>query len=254
MTEKNSNSWIALAIIIIVFVIGLIGNIFVLMIVNEKGSRKTLHGIFVISLAIADLVFFCFDSPVCILRKFDITSDAFNCRFNLTAVTTAYNAGLFTVTPMAIYRCHIVTNPWRSKLKCKGAIIWVSLIWLAAFVLVIPLIVVNKPTGNGCEEVWPSLAHRQAYTASLMTVQYILPLFVTASCYIRIWPFLCRRLVMSRSSGLASSTQAPEEENVQQREYCYTKNCSGYCFVVFSSFITHSGCLDVLRFQKCFLR
>ena len=213
---ENSNWWIEVAIIIIVFVIGLTGNIFVLIIVHEKGSRKTLHGIFVISLAIADLIFVCFDSPVCILRKIDITSDAFICRFNLTAVTTGYNAGLFTITSMAIYRCHIVTNPWRSKLKFKGAIIWVSLIWLAAFILGIPLIVFNKPTGNGCEEVWPSLGHRQAYTASLMTVQYILPLFVTASWYIRIWLFLRRRPVMPRSSGLASSTQAPEEENSRE--------------------------------------
>ena len=211
--EKNSKWWIELAIIIVVFVIGLIGNIFVLIIVHEKGARKTIHGIFVTSLAIADLVLVCFDSPVSVLKKFDITSDAFNCRFHLKAVTTGYNAGLFTITSMAIHRCHIVTNPWRPKLKRKGAMIWVSLIWLAAFILVIPLIVVNKPTGDGCEEVWPSLAHRQAYTASLMTVQYILPFIITAISYIRIWVFLRRRPVMPRSSGLTSSTQAPEENN-----------------------------------------
>ena len=210
--EKNSKWWTELVIIVLIFVVGLIGNIFVLIIVNKKGARKTIHGIFVISLAIADLVLVCFDSPVSILRKFDIASEPFNCRFNLIAVTTGYNAGLFTITSMAIHRCHIVTHPWRPKLKRRGAIIWVSLIWLAAFILVIPLIVVNKPTEDGCDEDWPSLGHRQAYTASLMTVQYILPLLITAICYIRIWVFLRRRPVMPRSSGLASSSQVPEEE------------------------------------------
>ena len=77
--EKNSNWWIELAIIIIVFVIGLIGNIFVLI---EDSSRN-----------ICDQPSHCwfgfclFRLIRCILRKFDITSDAFNCRFNLTAVT-----------------------------------------------------------------------------------------------------------------------------------------------------------------------
>ena len=112
---------------------------------------------------------------------------------------------------MAIHRCHIVTNPWRPKIKQRGAIIWVSLTWLAAFILVIPLIAVNKPTENGCDEDWPSLGHRQAYTASLMTLQYILPLLITAICYIRIWLFLRGRPVMPRRSGLTSHVTEEEK-------------------------------------------
>ena len=128
-------------------------------------------------------------------------------------VTTSYNAGLFTITSMAIHRCHIVTHPWRSKLKRKGAIIWVSLIWLAAFIMVIPLTVVIKATENGSEEVWPTLGHRQAYTASLMTIQYIMPLLITAICYIRIWLFLKSRPVLPNNSGLTSARETPEEDS-----------------------------------------
>ncbi|KAJ7367413.1 hypothetical protein OS493_040562, partial [Desmophyllum pertusum] len=117
---------------------------------------------------------------------------------------------------MAVHRCHIVTHPWRPKLKRRGAIIWVSLIWLAAFILVIPLIVVNKLTGKGCEEVWPTLGHRQAYTASLMTIQYIVPLLITATSYIRIWLFLKRQPVFPRNSGLTCARQASVEENTRE--------------------------------------
>ncbi|KAJ7340432.1 hypothetical protein OS493_003180 [Desmophyllum pertusum] len=213
--EKNSKWWIEVAAIIIVFVIGFIGNIFVLIIVHKRNATKTIHGIFVTCLAIADLVLLCFDSPVSILKKFDISS-AFNCKMHLIVVTTGYNAGLFTITSMAVHRYHIVTQPWRPKLKRRGAIIWVSLIWLAAFILVIPLIVVNKLTEKGCEEVWPTLGHRQAYTASLMTVQYIVPLLITATCYIRIWLFLKRQPAFPRNSGLTSARQASVEENTTE--------------------------------------
>ena len=121
--EKNWKWWISVAIIITVFVIGLIGNIFVLIIVHQRNATKTVHGIFVSCLAVADLVFLCFDSPVSILRRFDIVSVIFNCRVDLTVVASmGYNAGLFTITSMAMHRCHVVTHPWRPKLKRKGAI------------------------------------------------------------------------------------------------------------------------------------
>ncbi|KAL9957386.1 hypothetical protein ACROYT_G039017 [Oculina patagonica] len=217
--KENPRWWIELVVEVTIFVIGLVGNIFVLIILHDKNARRTIHGIFVTSLAIADLVLLCFDSPVSILGRFGITSETFNCRVHLTVVTTGYNAGLFTITSMAMHRCHIVTHPWRPKLKRRGAIIWVSLIWLAALILVIPLIVVNKPTGNGCKEVWPTFGHRQAYTASLMTIQYIIPLLVTAICYIRIWFFLKKRPVLPNNSGLASEREAHEvhgEENTRE--------------------------------------
>jgi len=214
--KENAGWWIELVVEVAIFVIGLVGNVFVLIIVHEKNARKTIHGIFVTSLAVADLILLCFDSPVSILERFDITSKTFNCRVNLNVVTTGYNAGLFTITCMAMHRCYIVTHPWRPKLKRKGAIIWVSLIWLAAFILVIPLIVVNKPTRNGCEEFWPTPGHRQAYTVSLMTIQYIMPLLITAICYIRIWLFLKSRPVLPNNSGLATARETAGEENTRQ--------------------------------------
>ena len=215
--EKNLQWWTEVAVIITVFIIGLVGNIFVLIIVNERNSRKTIHGTFVISLAIADLVLLCSDSPVSILQHFSLTSETYNCRVHLTVVTTGYNAGLFTITSMAIYRCHVVTNPWRPKLKRRGTVIWVSFVWLTAFIFVIPLIVVGKITKDGkCIEDWPSLAHRQAYTVLLLTAQYILPLLITAICYIRIWLFMRNRPVFPRNSNLFTNRRIPGEENTRE--------------------------------------
>ena len=214
--EKNSIWWIELVSVITVFVLGLVGNIFVLIIVHAKNSRKTVHGIFVTCLAVADLVLLCFDTPVSLLGKFNVASDVFNCKIHLIVVTTGYNAGLFTITSMAMHRCHIVTHPWRPKLKRKGAIIWVSLIWLAAFIPVIPLTVVNKVTENGCEEAWRSFGHRQAYTVSMMTIQYMMPLLVTAICYIRIWLFLKSRPVFANNSGLTTAREIRGEETTRE--------------------------------------
>ena len=81
--EKNFIWWIELVSVITVFVLGLVGNIFVLIILHAKNARKTVHGIFVTCLAVADLVLLCFDSPVSILGKFNVASKTFNCRINI---------------------------------------------------------------------------------------------------------------------------------------------------------------------------
>ena len=215
--EKNLQWWTEVAVIITLFIIGLVGNILVLIIVNERNARKTIHGTFVTSLAIVDLVLLCLDSPVSILQHFSLTSETYSCSVHLTVVTTGYNAGLFTITVMAIYPCHVVTNPWRPKLKRRGAVIWVSFVWLAAFIFVIPLIVVGKITKDGkCKEDWPSLAHRQAYTVSLLTAQYILPLLITAICYIRIWLFMRNRPVFPRNSNLFTNRRIPGVKNTRE--------------------------------------
>lgn len=207
------SKWIELVVEITILIIGLLGNVFVLIIVQKKQSRKTVHGTFVASLAIADLVLLCLDSPKSILGKFDVTSSTFNCTLSLSSVTTSYNAGLFTITSMAIHRCHVVTRPWKKKLGQKRGVIWVSLIWLTAFIFVIPLIIVNKPVENGCEEDWPSIGYRQTYTALLTTVQYILPLLITVTCYIRIWLFLRRRPVMPRKNKTGKSVATEVESH-----------------------------------------
>ena len=137
-----------------------------------------------------------------------------------------------------MHRCHIVTHPWRPKLKRKGAIIWVSLIWLAAFILVIPLNVVTKAAENGCEEVRPTLGLRRAYTASLMTIQYIMgvmPLLITAICYIRIWLFLKSRPVFPNNSGLTSARETPEEDS--RRESSVILKTNGVIVLLFLVFL-----------------
>ena len=47
---------------------------------------------------------------------------------------------------------------------------------------------------------------------SLMTIQYIMPLLVTAICYIRIWLFLKNRPVFPNNSGVTSARETHGEE------------------------------------------
>ena len=60
--KENAGWWVELFVEVAIFVIGFAGNVLVLIIVQN--TRKITHGIFVTSLAVADLVLLRFDSPV----------------------------------------------------------------------------------------------------------------------------------------------------------------------------------------------
>ncbi|XP_015778560.1 PREDICTED: neuropeptide Y receptor type 6-like [Acropora digitifera] len=210
--SSGAKWWLEFLFTSVVFLLGLIGNIFVLIIVLQRETRKTTNVIFVTCLACADLVLVCSNSLISILGQFKIIIPCSSQVFSMTLVTTGYNAGLFTITSMAIHRYFVITHPWEPKLKRRKALIWVSLVWLIAFTLTIPIMIVLKPTQNGnCREVWPSRSLSQAYTTTLMSVQFFIPLIITATCYIKIWLFLRRRPVIAQRRLRTGESTTREE-------------------------------------------
>ena len=71
--------------------------------------------------------------------------------------------------------------------------------------------ILKKPTQDGeCREVWPLKSLSQAYTTTLMSVQFFIPLIITATCYIKIWLFLRRRTVFPQRRLRTGESTAPE--------------------------------------------
>ena len=215
--SSEAKWWVKFVFTSVVFLLGLIGNIFFLIIVLQRGTRKTINVIFVTCLACAELVLVS-ESLISILKQFKIIIPCSSQAFTTTLATTGFNAGLFTITSMAIHRCYVITHPWGPKLKRRKALIWVSLVWLIAFTLAIPIMIVLKPTQNGnCLEVWPLKGLSQAYTTTLMSVQFFCPLIITAICYIKIWLFLRRRPVIPQRrlrTGKSTTREETARESV----------------------------------------
>lgn len=181
----------------VAFVLGLLGNFLVIVIVAARRSRRTANDIFILNLAINDLVYLFVCLPTNVYMMFaDIQYDLY-CRLIWPLMTVTVNLSIFTLTSMAVFRCYVILNPFKAEMRHRYVLIWILGIWLLGLVLVLPLLLVTKPKlaepSQGCTEVWPSPQYRQAYTASLFVLQFMLPLTIIAVAYVRIGLDLVRQ-------------------------------------------------------------
>jgi uncharacterized membrane protein YiaA len=194
--------YITLGFFVATFVIGLIGNILVLIIVVKKRTKRTANDIFIMSLSISDLTLILF-LPLQICALFGkLPANIFICNFVRPLMTVTFFVSIFTLTTMAVYRCKVILNPFRPEMKEVFAILLVGVIWLSSFIIILPFMIVNKPliSENLCQENWPSETHRQIYTVALVLLQYILPLLIIAIAYVRIGLDLYRARMPRRLS------------------------------------------------------
>lgn len=178
---------VRLGFYIATFVIGLIGNLLVLIVIWAKRGKKTVNDLFIMNLAVSDLTLIFF-LPIHIYGMFHtLPVNAFFCRFIRPMMTVSFFVSVYTLTSMAIHRCHVILNPFKQEMRQKSAVLWIIVLWILSLTNVLPLMIVTKPKqSEECVETWPSLDHRRAYTAALFVLQYVLPLAIIAVAYIRI--------------------------------------------------------------------
>lgn len=185
---ESSSQKIQLAVYVFTILLGSVGNILVLVIVKGKRSRRTVNDLYIMNLAVADLLFIAF-LPLFVYNMLDpiqFTTGA--CKF-VPVMTMTYFLSVYTLTFMAVHRCYVILNPFKPEMRHRTAYITLAMIWIISFIFITPLIVVSNsysPNPGCIESGWPSTNHKRAYTTSLVVLQYVLPLTIISVAYIRI--------------------------------------------------------------------
>lgn len=182
------------------FILGSLGNLMVIVVV--KGKRKrTINDYFILNLALSDLTFLWVSVPIYTYELFQkFYKNAFYCKLLWPMMSITLSVSVFTLASMAVERCRGIINPLQPRIKLQATLVWILLIWICAFVTMLPLMIVTRPDKVLCFEAWPEAYYRQAYTAVLFALQYAIPLIVIAIAYLRI--AVC--LVTSRIPMLTS--------------------------------------------------
>jgi len=180
-TEK----YIKLGLYVFTFLLAVTGNCLVLLILWKK-KRKSVNDTLIFNLSMSDLTLMLLSLPANAFFLGGIEFPMILCKFISPLMTTTFNVSIFTLTFMAVYRWRVIVNSLRPEMRHRYVIIWIIVIWIAGFVLLLPLVIVAETDETGgCKENW-KLNQSRVYTAVLFALQYVLPLTAIAGAYILI--------------------------------------------------------------------
>ncbi|PKU31232.1 neuropeptide ff receptor 1 [Limosa lapponica baueri] len=186
-----------------IFLMCMIGNILVCFIVVKNRQMRTVTNMFILNLAISDLLVGIFCMPTTLVDNL-ITGEGGSGRF----------------------RC--IVHPFRQKLTLKKALVTIAIIWVLALLIMCPAAITLTVTREehhfmvdtnnnsyplySCWEAWPETGMRRIYTTVLFSHIYVAPLALIVIMYARIAFKLFKSAAPDRSQG------EPEGRRVSRRK------------------------------------
>nr|QUV72744.1 LPXRFa-R [Scatophagus argus] len=209
-----------------IFLLCMVGNILVCLIVLENRRMRTVINLFILNLAISDLLVGIFCIPTTLVDNL-ITGWPFSntvCKMSGFVQGVSVSASVFTLVAIAVERFRCIVYPLQPKptvLVAKAAIV---LIWVLAVVIMCPAavaltvekvpfsyLVYNDDFNHTyplytCYEDFANPQMRKVYTVVLFVHIYLVPLTIITLMYGGIGVKLCSSAVANGEPHLANAT------------------------------------------------
>ncbi|XP_041128113.1 neuropeptide Y receptor type 5-like [Polyodon spathula] len=204
-----------------VSLLGLLGNVLILLALIRKWKEKTVMNFLVGNLAFSDILVVLFCSPftlTCVLLDHWIFGDIM-CHIVPFLQCVSVMVSTLMLMSIAMVRYHMISHPLSRHLTVNTGYLLLGIIWTLGFCICSPLSVFHKTIDLKdtfhldslknkflCIESWPSDSYRIAFTISLLCVQYILPIVCLTVSHASV----CRRV----SSSIPNQQVQPEENEM----------------------------------------
>ncbi|XP_020824152.1 melatonin receptor type 1A [Phascolarctos cinereus] len=180
------------SILIFTIVVDVLGNILVILSVYRNKKLRNAGNIFVVSLAIADLVVAVYPYPLVLTSIFHNGWNLgyLHCQISGFLMGLSVIGSIFNITGIAINRyCYICHSFKYDKLYSnKNSLCYVVLIWLLTFVAIVPNLLIGSlqydPRVFSCTF---AQSVSSIYTITIVTFHFITPIIIVTFCYLRIW-------------------------------------------------------------------
>ncbi|XP_017372284.1 melatonin receptor type 1A [Cebus imitator] len=188
-------SWLASAlacVLIFTIVVDVLGNLLVILSVYRNKKLRNAGNIFVVSLAVADLVVAVYPYPLVLTSIFNNGWNLghLHCQVSGFLMGLSVIGSIFNITGIAINRyCYICHSLRYDKLySSKNSLCYVLLIWLLTLAAVLPNLHAGTlqydPRIYSCTFAQPVSS---AYTVALVVFHFLVPMVIVTFCYLRIW-------------------------------------------------------------------
>ncbi|NXT05919.1 NPFF2 protein, partial [Prunella fulvescens] len=207
--------WVAAVFItsyLLIFLLCMLGNGGVCFIVLWSKHMRTVTNLFILNLAVSDLLVGLFCMPTTLLDNI-IAGWPFGslvCKMSGMVQGISVSASVFTLVAIAVDRFRCIVHPFKQKLTVPAAVATIVAIWVLAVAIMCPSAVLLRVREERrfrvllgpanatrplfwCREEWPEPAMRKIYTAVLFANIYVAPLSLIVLMYARIGASLSHR-------------------------------------------------------------
>lgn len=209
---------------------GALGNGLVVLAVMRKASMQTARNMFIVNLAVSDLLLCLITMPLTLLeiltRYWPLGENTlFLCKLfgGLQGVSVFVSA--MSITAIALDRYQAIVYPTRKGLRLVEVCIILACVWALAILLASPMFIVRKmdhhqmnepmdglPSSfDYCVESWAVERGRAYYSIFSMMCQYVVPIITVSIAHMRI-----TRKLRFRMSSLSSRTSSLREVREQR--------------------------------------
>ncbi|XP_041357591.1 QRFP-like peptide receptor [Gigantopelta aegis] len=183
------------------FLLGLVGNVLVIISVARYKRMQNVTNIFLLSLATADLLLVLICVPVKIAKFFSFTwtFGEVLCKLVHYLQNVSIICSVANLTGLSLERYYAILHPIRAKYTCTVTLArrTVLVIWLLSVLMALPILVgqTHLPVGERvkafwCLERWDRVIYHQLYQLYMFIIILIMPISLMTFAYSSI----CRKL------------------------------------------------------------
>ncbi|CAN7997771.1 unnamed protein product [Ixodes pacificus] len=184
-----------MAVLILVFmVLAVLGNAMVVLTVVRHRGMRTRTNMFIVNLAVADILVAVLDMPVSLatLLRGDWTLGYGFCQFNGFTMALLLMCSIHTLMYMSVHKYVSITRPFSRAMTKRRVGFLIAAAWLWPFFCALtPFLgltkIVYKIGASQCGPAYPHSMKMYAHSALITVTNYFVPLIVMGFCYFNIF-------------------------------------------------------------------
>lgn len=189
----------------IVFVVGVTGNLLVLLTVTSKRMRSV-RNMLIGNLAVADMTTLLICLPLTVIGLFmSWPFGIFICRYVFPITDVVVSVSIITLCVITMDRFRAIVYPFAKKMSFKVTLIVFVIIWLLSYLIValpvLHLMQLRRPRSRlVCVPLWPSQLYKKAYRLVIFVFLYIIPVVLVFFCFVCIVKRIRENIRFTRKS------------------------------------------------------
>ncbi|KAG0713585.1 Cholecystokinin receptor [Chionoecetes opilio] len=188
--------WVRIVGFSLIFVVGVVGNVLVVVTLLHHHNLRSLTNVFLLNLAVSDLLLGVFCMPFTLIGSLlqDFVFGALMCRLIPYMQAVSVSVSVWTLVAISLERFYAICQPLRSRRwqTPSHAYRVIAGVWVASLLLMTPIAALSTlmpvrghPGRHKCREVWVSREAERTFSILLTALLLLVPLVVMAAAYLR---------------------------------------------------------------------